>query len=36
MGVIRENNSVIVLINTFYVAPEKADELLDLLVQATT
>lgn len=35
MATIQSTNSSIVLINTFYVAPERADELMHLLIEAT-
>src|SRR5580658_3375507 len=35
MTAIRSNNSSIVLINTFYVSPDRSDELLQLLIEAT-
>jgi quinol monooxygenase YgiN len=35
MTTIRSNDSSIVLINTFFVAPDRADELLQLLVETT-
>jgi len=35
MATIRSDDSSIVLINTFFVAPERADELMQLLIEAT-
>jgi hypothetical protein len=35
MATIGSNDSSIVLINTFWVSPERADELMQLLVEAT-
>ena len=35
MATIRSNDSSVVLINTFFVAPERADELMQLLIEAT-
>jgi hypothetical protein len=35
MATIRSDDSSIVLINTFFVAPDRADELMQLLIEAT-